>query len=211
MVGPGIAEALVGMESGTHAILIYDSQENKRDVLFNHLRYGINKEGLVYACSEEKPQEIRDELRATGMDVVRLEAKGTLAVKYYDEVYFVGGEVDAPRIVNGFSTLAREYERKGMNGIRAVGEMDCFFKHRKIEELIQYEYALHTRFPFPAKGICAYNLVGMENSGNLESLWPIIKAHGLVIMTGPHGSFALPQEKLDEERIRGMIANQLNQ
>jgi hypothetical protein len=98
-----------------------------------------------------------------------------------------------------------------MKGIRAVGEMDCFFKHRKIEELIQYEYTLHTKFLFPEKGICGYDLVGMENSGNLESLWPIIKAYGLVIMMGPHGSFALPQEKLDDKRIWGMIAIQLNQ
>jgi hypothetical protein len=113
MGGTGIAETLAGMESGTHAILIYDSQENKRDVLFNHLKYGINKEGLVYACSEEKPQEISEELQAAGMDVARLEARGTLAVKYYDEVYFVGGEVDAPKIVNGVSSLAREYERNG--------------------------------------------------------------------------------------------------
>jgi len=200
-----IDDALEGMASGTHAMLVYDSLENKREVLFRHLRMGMNREGLVYACSEEAPQQIRKGLESSGVDVAGLEAKGTLMVKNYDEVYIVNGRVDSPKIIDGFSRLAWGYARKGMEGIRAVGEMSCFLREQKVSELLQYERALHRNLSFPGKGICAYNLVEMETSGNLDALWPILKAHSLVIMTGPHGSFALEPEKIQEADLETVL------
>jgi hypothetical protein len=194
--------ALEDMPNGTHAVLVYDSLENKRQVLFRHLRMGVNREGLVYACSEETPQEIRRGLENSGVDVGNLEAKGTLMVKNYDEVYIVNGLVDSPRIVDGFSKLAWGFARKGMEGVRAAGEMSCFLREQKISELIQYERALHRKLSFPGKGICAYNLVEMETSGNLDALWPILKAHSLAIMTGPNGSFDLEPEKIQESDLK---------
>jgi hypothetical protein len=200
-----ITAALEEMPSGTHAVLVYDSLENKRDVLFRHLKMGMNREGLIYGCSEEAPQEIRQGLESSGVDVGRLEAKGTLMVKNYDEVYIVNGRVDSPKIVDGFSKLAWGYARKGMEGVRAAGEMSCFLREHKVSELLQYERALHQEFSFPGKGICAYDLVEMDTSGNLDALWPILKAHSLVIMTGPKGSFALKPEKIKESDLEAAL------
>jgi hypothetical protein len=193
-----ITAALEDMPSGSHAVLVYDSLEKKRDVLFKHLKMGMNREGLIYACSEEAPQKIKQELESSGVDVGGLEAKGTLMVKNFDEVYIVNGKVDSPKIIDGFSRLAWGYARKGMEGVRAAGEMSCFLREQKVSELLQYERALHQKLSFPGKGICAYNLVEMDTSGNLDALWPILKAHSLVIMTGPKGGFALEPEKIHE-------------
>ena len=66
-----------------------------------------------------------------------------------------------------------------------------------VDELVSYEQDLHRRFSFPAFGLCGYNLVKMYNSGNLDVLWPILRAHGVVIMTGPNGSFALEPEEIE--------------
>jgi hypothetical protein len=202
-----VTQAIRDMPSGTHAVLVYDSKENKRDVLFSHLKIGADTDGLVYACSEESPQEIREELEGSGVDVDGLEQKGILSVKNYDEVYIVDGKVDAPKIIAGFSDLAWRYAQRGLNGVRAAAEMSCFFTSGKVQELVEYENALHRKFGFPGKGICGYNLVEMGNSGGLEVLWPILKAHSLVIMTGPNGSFALEPEKItnpDIERTMGI-------
>ena len=196
-----VTQALREMPSGAHAVLIYDSKENKRDVLFNHLKMGIDTDGLIYACSEESPQSIRHELESTGVDVDILEEKGILSVKNYDEVYIIDGKVNTPRLIAGFSDLAWRYSQKGLKGIRAAAEMSCFFKERKVEELVAYEKALHRNLSFPARGLCGYNLVEMGNSGNLDVLWPILKAHSLVIMTGPSGSFALEPEAISDARI----------
>jgi hypothetical protein len=70
-----------------------------------------------------------------------------------------------------------------------------------VPELVNYEKDLHRKFSFPAMGLCGYNLVKMYNSGNLNSLWPILRAHGLVIMTGPGGSMALKPEEIESRDV----------
>lgn len=189
------------MPMGTHAVLVYDSLENKHDVLFHYLKTGINKEALFYVCAEESPESIKLAMEMQGINVGRLIADRTLSIKNYDEVYIKNGKVDSPGIIDLFSAASWEYKNNGLKGIRAAGEMSCFFKEGKLKELMEYERSLDTSFSFPGKGICAYNLVEMGNSGNLDMLWPIIKAHGLVIMTGPRGGFALESSKLTERDV----------
>jgi MEDS: MEthanogen/methylotroph, DcmR Sensory domain len=190
------------MPSGTHAMLVYDSMDNKRDVLFNFLKMGMDQEGLVYACSEESPQRIRGELAWFGVNVPRLESKGILSVKNYDEVYMVDGKVDSLKIIQAVAGLAREYSKMGLKGLRGVGEMSCFIREKKVDALLEYERMLKPSFWFPGKAICAYNLVELETSGNLEILWPVIKAHKTVIMTGPRGGFALSPERVDGDAFK---------
>lgn len=202
MVRHDVGNAVREMPTGTHAILVYDSPENKRDVLFNHLKYGEGREGLVYVCSLESPENIKEEMDDFGLDVDGQSSKGNLTVSKYDEVYVVNGKVHTSGIIMKFAEMSARYRAKGMSGIRAGAEMECFYKENKVPELLQYERALHRTFSFPAKGVCAYSLVEMANSGNLEMLWPLIRMHALVIMTGPNGSFALEPEKVSEEAVK---------
>jgi hypothetical protein len=155
-------------------------------------------------CSEETPNEAEAAMKKFGLDVEEREKEGTLSVKTSDEVYIVNGKVDSPRIIKGFSDLAFDYSLRGY-GFRAAAEMSCFFDHRKVDELVAYERDLHRRFAFPAFGVCGYNLVKMYNSGNLDALWPILRAHSLVIMTGPNGSFALEPEEIEEKHIENTM------
>jgi len=65
MVSPEIAHALNVMQPGTHTVLIYDSRENKRNILFSHLRNGLADSRLVYVCSEERPEQIGERCKTT--------------------------------------------------------------------------------------------------------------------------------------------------
>jgi MEDS: MEthanogen/methylotroph, DcmR Sensory domain len=200
VISRDVLKELDGIPPGTHAVLVYDSEGRKEDVLFNHLKLGGQYDGLVYACSEETPAEAEARMRKFGIDVDNRDKEGTLMVKNYDEVYIVNGKVDSPTVIKGFSDLAYDYSSRGY-GMRAAGEMSCFFDHKRVPELVNYEMDLHRKFSFPAMGVCGYSLVKMYNSGNMEVLWPILKAHGLVIMTGPGGSFALEPEEIDKRDI----------
>ncbi len=200
MISHDVREELDGMPPGTHAVLVYDSEERKRDALFTHLKVGGRYDDLVCVCSEETPTEAEVAMRRFGLDVDERKREGTLEIKNYDQVYIVGGKVNSPAIIKGFSDLAYENSQRGY-GMRAAAEMTCFFDNRKVPELVKYENDLHRRFSFPAMGLCGYNLVKMVNSGNLEVLWPILNAHALVIMTGPNGSFALKPEEIDSREV----------
>jgi len=207
MISTDVRNKLDGLPPGTHAVAVYDSEERKEDVLFTHLKLGGKYDGLVYVCSDESPRDAKIAMKEFGLDVDEREKEGTLSVKNHDEVYIVNGRVDSPRIIKGFSDLAYGYSSHGY-GMRAAAEMSCFFDHRLVDELVTYENDLHRKFSFPAFGLCGYNLVKMYNSGNLDVLWPILRAHSVVIMTGPNGSFALEPEEIehrDVEKTMGML------
>jgi hypothetical protein len=204
MISRDVKKELDSIVPGTHAVLVYDSEVRKEDVMFTHLNLGDRYDGLVYACSEESPTQAEDAMRKFGIDVDGREHEGTLAVKNYDEVYIKKGRVDAPSIIKGFSDMAYDYSSRGCQ-FRAAAEMSCFFDHNFVRELVGYERALHRKFSFPAMGLCGYNLVKMYTSGNLEVLWPILRAHELVVMTGPGGSFALKPEEVEAKEVEKVM------
>jgi len=41
MLSPEVSQTLQNLTPGMHAILLYDSPEDKREVAFNNLRYGM--------------------------------------------------------------------------------------------------------------------------------------------------------------------------
>jgi len=190
------------MEPSTHSVLIYDTTENKRDVLFSHLKYGQTDSKLVYVCSEESPESIREGMKSEGIDVSGLEAINRLAVHTYDQVYIKkDGSVNIPEIIQGFADLALASKQQGMRGIRAAAEMSCFFRRGKVPQLVEYERALGKGFYFPGMGVCAYNVLEMQSAGCLDVLMPLLRAHGNVILTGPKGAVSLPAERVQQRQV----------
>jgi len=202
MLSPEIAQALRDMEWGTHAMLVYDTPQNKRDVLFGHLKVGLHQNDLVYVGSEETPTKIRAEMSTFGFDVEELEGKGELAVKNFDEVYIVDGKVDASGIISGYSRLSKQSWARGKEGVRASTEMSCFMRANKVDDLLTYEKALEPKLNFPGIGLCGYSLLEMAKSNSIDVLWPMIRAHSLVIMTGPNGSFALEPDSVNKKLVK---------
>jgi len=201
MVSPEIAHALNVMQPGTHTVLIYDSRENKRNILFSHLRNGLADSRLVYVCSEERPEQIRREMQDDGIDVEGLEGRERLTISNYDEVYIKNGGVDIPEIIDGFAKLAWNSTHRGLKSLRATAEMSCFFRQGKVVELVEYEKALGKKFHFPGMGVCAYDVIEMQSAGCLDILMPLLRAHGLVILTGPKGEVMLEPEAVQTRRV----------
>lgn len=85
MLDSQISEFLANFRRGTHAVLFYDTPENKREVLFNHLKYGHQgNEGLNYICSEETTQQIRMGMKKFGIDADNMRSKNRLTINNYD-------------------------------------------------------------------------------------------------------------------------------
>ena len=202
MISPEISEFLAEFRPRTHAVVFYDTRENKQELLFNHLKFGAESNlGLAYVCSEEKPQDIQKEMKTFGIDVNSLQSRNKLIVNNYDRIYIVNGEVNIPNIMTAFSDLSAKYMSMGLHGMRAAAEMSCFFQEGKVKELIDYEYALHRKFAFHAEGLCAYNIFDLHRSGNLGMIMPIVRAHDPVILAGPKESLILEPEKVENADV----------
>jgi hypothetical protein len=147
---------LADFKPKTHAIVFYDNQD---DILFNHLKFGAeSNQGLAYVCSEERPLEIQKEMRKFGIEVDALRERNRLAINNYDRIYIVNHQVNIPTIMSAFADLSRKYISMGLDGMRAAAEMSCFFKEGKVKELIDYEYAPHRKFSFPAEELSVSDL-----------------------------------------------------
>lgn len=182
-------------------MLLYHSPEIKREVLYSHLKYGEEKQGLAYVCSEDTPNMVREEMKKFGLNADRLRTSGKLAISNYDEMYIVDGKVNTAKIMTAFSELTQRYTMMGLDGLRASAEMSCFFKENKISELLNYEYVLHRKFKFPAEGICAYNINEMQSLGQLALIMPILRAHSTVIMAGSDETLILDPIKVEDEDV----------
>jgi hypothetical protein len=205
MLTDQVHEFLREFRSGTHAVLFYFSQADKQELLFSHLKSGSKNEGLVYVCSEEQPHSIRMAMKNFGIEADYLRGIDRLTICNYDEVYIVRGEVNIARIMGQFSSLARKYADSGHGGIRGAAEMSCFLRHGKINELLEYEQALHRTFSFPGEGICAYNVEELIALGYMGVIMPLIRAHDPVFFSGPSGiTLVKPEDARPESLLRAI-------
>jgi hypothetical protein len=87
--------------------------------------------------------------------------------------------------MNLWNKLYNDALKMGFKGLRVTGEMACFFKHNLVQELIEYEKALHRVLDIPIIAICAYNATQINKSEDPANLYSeLARAHGTVLFTG---------------------------
>jgi sugar-specific transcriptional regulator TrmB len=178
-----VLRSLKFLKPRDHVVLFYDSIDMKHEILFNYLKGGLDiGEAATYICTEETPEEILSGMREFGIDVDAYTKNGALKVISYSEFYIKDGKFDIQEVMDGWDTFYEETRSAGFKGLRVTGEMSCFIKHDLIDELLEYEKALHSVLDMPIMAVCAYSsqaLGTIENPVNVYS--EIVKAHGKVL------------------------------
>lgn len=166
-----------------HVIFVYETPETKYNVLFNYIRQTLNNgEAALYICSEAKPTQVRNAMKKFGIDVEKYEKTGALRVLYYTEFYIIDGKFSIKHTLNSLKGLYKEAIARGFKGLRATGETACFFKHNMIQELVEYEKALHTVLETPIVAICSYQTDKLNQTENPINLYrELAAAHGQLL------------------------------
>jgi sugar-specific transcriptional regulator TrmB len=166
-----------------HVVLFYDNCELKHEVLFNYIKAGLEQgEATKYVCSEQTTDEIRSAMQDFGIDVETHERTGALHVLDYTDVYIVDGTFNIDDVMETWERFHTESRALGFNGMRVTGEMACFFKHGLVNELMDYERALHTVLDIPITAICAYSTTILEKVDKPINIYSeLVKAHGKVL------------------------------
>jgi len=169
-----------------HVIFLYESQEAKYNVLFNYLKIGLeNGEAAVYVTSEQNPSQIKEAMKRFGIKVEQHEKTGALRIFEYREVYITDGKFSVNNTINRWNKLYNEALARGFKECRVTGEMACFFEHNLVEELVEYERALHRVLDIPIIAICAYNANMVIKADNPMGLYnELLKAHGTALFAG---------------------------
>jgi hypothetical protein len=194
-----------GIDTTDHVLLFYDTQETKRRILFRYLADGLKQgKGIVYIHTEETPRDIREGLARHGIDVEPNLASGNILTPRYDEFYIVDGKAEALRILNKWHETNSRFKSKGL-GLRATGEMSCFFREGKVRDLLMYEYALHKVLFMPMDAICAYNLKTIVETGYTDVIMPLVRAHGKAVFTAEGGTMVLEPENVEDTDIEKLL------
>ena len=185
--GSGTTASIVRQLKPTnHVLFLYESAQDKYNVLFNYLIAGLEAgEAVLYIASEEDPDQIRDAMRRFGVEVAKNEKAGALHILGCNDFYITEGQFAISTTMSLINKLYDEALTNGFTGWRATGEMACFFEHNLIQALIEYEKALHRVFNIPIIAICAYNVSMLARADNPISLYnELIRAHGTILFTG---------------------------
>lgn len=179
-----------------HVILIYESTESKQNALFSYIQSGLlQDEGVVYVCCEQTPDTIREELNKFGIDASKYEHNGALRIVPYTEVYIRDGKFNQDLVMDFWRESYDMVMERGFRGLRVAGETACFAWHNMIEELLDYEEALHRILDIPMIALCAYNSnVLSEIDRPIDVYSELVKDHGQVIFAS--------EEKIGNIEIR---------
>ncbi len=169
-----------------HLLFVYNSPEAKHNVLFNYLKVGLEKEEAgVYVTTEENPSQIREAMKRFGIEVEKKEKADALQIFEYEDIYSIDGKFDMDTTMNLWKKLYNETLKRGFKGLRITGEMTCFFKHNALQELIEYEKALHRVLDIPITAVCAYNANTLTRTDDPINLYTELSAaHSTVLFTG---------------------------
>jgi len=209
--GSEVLDFVKGLKATDHVVLFYNNAKDCRQVLFTYLKDGIDKgEAAVYVAGQETPEKIRKEMEEFGMNVRGYEMVGALRVVNYDEWYINNGGVDIPKIMALWQMAVDEAKERNFTGIRACGEMSCFFNHDLVDELVEYEKACNRRLKIPMTAVCAYDISLISPFGEKLFL-ELLKAHSHLLSTEQEIGFNATLESVDDvlEKALGGLSKEV--
>lgn len=171
------------LKTSNHVILVYDSPEAKRDVLFNYLKMGLeNGEAGIYVASDETPGEIRKAIRQFDRKMEKYEKTGALRILGCEDIYIINGKFNSKTTINLWKKLQDESKAKGFPVMRVTGEMGCFLKHNLTEELLNYERQLHRTLEGSMIAICAFDAKMLNKNRDTINLYTeLVRMHSKIL------------------------------
>ena len=186
---------------GIHCLIIYPDLPTLREFYSHYIKNQMedNNGTVLFAPFYETTDRVRQTLSEghAAIDVSKFEEEETLLItdalkKYFQEAE---GEEDEWSFRK---MMVKQAKKQGKNGVSILGDMGAFHYKSKIEELVEYELSLPTKFDFDLNGFCLYNEKDFERFAG-EQKQKLIEHHGIAIKIGHNGeqqsSWAFNQTK----------------
>jgi CheY-like chemotaxis protein len=141
-----------------HVLAIYENTEEQFTEALTFLERSIqnNETALLLLRKDHDIEALKSKMRSKGINVELLISNGSLIIRHNEDWYIPDKMVDKHRIIDQWKMLVDSCKKSGKKGLRAFCIMDCFFEHDFVEEVVEYEHTLPTKFEMPFIPICAY-------------------------------------------------------
>jgi hypothetical protein len=166
-----------------HLCLIYDNEEQRRQIVTEFLSAGLSKGELVrYFTDTTSPQEIRAWLLETGVDLCKAEEAGAFGITKAESAYCPSGRFTPPDMLERMATRYAAAKDAGYRGTRASGEMSWTLRDIPgTNRFLEYEVRLNTiTETFPHSGMCQYDARLFDGA----TLFKILQVHPFMIAHG---------------------------
>lgn len=141
---------------GEHCLIVYPDLLTVREFYSHYTKRMIKEKNstvLVAPCYETTAQ-VRQILSENSycLDVAKYENEDVLTIVDSMEAYF--GKDKVMESIEGYITRTKEI---GKSGFSAVADVGVFVQRNKIDELVDIELTLPTKFNIPYKRFCIYH------------------------------------------------------
>lgn len=169
-----------------HICLIYDSDEQRKQIVAEYLAQGIRNHDIVSYFTDKTDREtVLSWLEEQG--VARSEWEGTnrFNMAEAEKAYCPGGAFEPEKMIERTRGRYQVAKEAGFHGSRASGEMSWALKGIPgSERILEYESLLNAfHDDFPHSGMCQYDARLFDGATLLKVLQvhPYIFAHGQVV------------------------------
>lgn len=150
---------LATLETHRHVCWFYETGNERMDVASEFLRGGLESgQRAIYICSDERPDEVRQQLMQRGIQVEQAEAARSLVIATAAETYLKEGGFVTERMLSLLNETVEDSLNDGFVGIRACADMSWVLEMTAVEEVLGYE-ALCNQFVTScrATGLCLFD------------------------------------------------------
>ena len=168
---------------GTHMCLIYNNEEERREIISNYLDGGIaTGEKVTYFADEMSPDQVKEWLADMGVQPPDNEVSDSFNVVTADSTYLPDGKFDPEKMLRNLRDFYTSAVEQNFASCRVSGEMSWALQDKPgTERLMEYEAKVNdVLVEYPVTAICQYD----ANKFDGATLFECLKVHPYMIVKG---------------------------
>ena len=187
---------------GTHMCLIYDNEDERRNVISKFLNAGLHeREKVAYFADTMAPVEVEAWLREMGVDVPKQVQAPAFSITVAEKTYCPNGKFVPETMLNTLRSYHKAALNEGYSGGRVSGEMSWALRGIPgSERLMEYEALINdVLVTYPITPICQYDARRFDGA----IIFDVLKVHPMMIVHGQivkNPYYMRPQEFLNQTR-----------
>jgi hypothetical protein len=166
-----------------HLCLIYDSEQQRREIVSKYLAAGLRRGELVrYFTDTTSPEEVRAWLSETGIELQKAEEDGYFGIVKAENAYCPSGRFVPREVIENTLSRYAMAKKAGYRGSRACGEMTWVLRGIPgSEHFLEYEVRLNMiTETFPYIGMCQYDARLFDGA----MLFKVLQVHPYMVAQG---------------------------
>lgn len=127
-------------KSGSHIAFLYDSPDERMELLSRYFREGIENKELCVFVTPESEEEVIVAFGKHGFNAAPAIKNGGLRIFETTETYLSDGRFVATYMLHNVAQYIEDAKKQGYTGLRTAGDMGWTAKNPDtVEETIEYE------------------------------------------------------------------------